>query len=356
MRSTTTRRTLAAALAGLLALALTGCVESGRTDSSRYIGERVACPAPVDESFTGSVRIGYQDIPNGDLIVKDTGLLNTCLPNGKITWSKFASGGDVIQAFGAGSLDIGLLGSAPAARALSAPLRQDMRVIWIHDVIRGAESLVARDPSITTVAGLRGKRIAVPFASTSHYSLTGALAAAGIERDVRLVNLAPDAILGAWKGGQIDAAFIWEPTLSQLLRDGHVVTSAAETAASGRPTYDLEGARADFAAANPSFLEIWTAAQNWAVTRINDDRAQAATHIAAQLGIPVDAARKQLDGYGYLDAGTQSGSAYLGGSLARDLRGTAEFLLNQGEVQGVAAPEAYTGAVYPTAAAKVSAQ
>ncbi|WP_280261570.1 ABC transporter substrate-binding protein [Nocardia wallacei] len=350
------RRTFAAALAGMLALALTGCEESGRTDSSRYTGERVPCPVAVDESFTGSVRIGYQDIPNGDLIVKDTGLLHTCLPNATVTWSKFASGGDVIQAFGAGSLDIGLLGSAPAARALSAPLRQDMRVIWIHDIIRGAESLVAKDPSITTVAGLRGKRIAVPFASTAHYSLTGALTAAGIDRDVRLVNLTPDAILGAWKGGQIDAAFIWEPTLSQLLADGHVVASAASTAASGRPTYDLAGARAGFVAENPKFLEVWTAAQHWAVTQLNGDQAQAATHIAAQLGISIDAARRQLGGYGYLDAGTQSGATYLGGNLGRDLRSTAEFLLSQGEVQGVAAPDAYADAVYPAAAAKVSAK
>ncbi|MBF6170891.1 taurine ABC transporter substrate-binding protein [Nocardia blacklockiae] len=350
------RTTFAAVCAALLAVALTGCVESGRTDSSRYTGEQVACPVPVDESFTGTVRIGYQDIPNGDLLVKDTGLLNTCLPHGTFTWSKFASGGDVIQAFGAGSLDLGLLGSAPAARALSAPLRQDVRVIWIHDVIQGAESLVARDPSITSVAGLKGRRIAVPFASTAHYSLTGALAAAGLERDVQLVNLAPDAILGAWKGGQIDAAFIWEPTLSQLLTDGHVVTSAAQTAAAGRPTYDLEGARGEFVAANPKFVEVWTAAQNWAVGRIATDRTLAATHLAAQLGISVDAARTQLAGYGYLDARTQASPEYLGGRLGNDLRGTAEFLLSQGEIQGVSAPEAYTGAVYPAAAAAVGAK
>ncbi|WP_280270291.1 ABC transporter substrate-binding protein [Nocardia wallacei] len=350
------RRTVAAAVAGMLVLALTGCVESGRTDSSRYTGEQVACPIPVDESFTGSVRIGYQDIPNGDLIVKDTGLLRTCLPHGTFTWSTFASGGDVIQAFGAGSLDIGLLGSAPTARALSVPLRQDLKVIWIHDVIQGAESLVAKDPSITSVAGLRGKRIAVPFASTAHYSLTGALAAAELERDVRLVNLAPDAILGAWKGGQIDAAFIWEPTLSQLLSDGRVVTSAAQTAAAGRPTYDLAGARGEFVSANPKFVEVWTAAQHWAVTRIISDPTQAATHIAAQLGVTVDDARKQLAGYGYLDAPTQAGAAYLGGQLGADLRGTAEFLLSQGEVQGVREREAYAGAVYPAAAAAVGAK
>ncbi|MCM6772304.1 ABC transporter substrate-binding protein [Nocardia sp. CDC159] len=341
---------VAAALVGALTLALTGCVESGRTDSSRSTGPAVACPVPVDETFTGSVRIGYQDIPNGDLIVKDTGLLDTCLPNGTFTWSKFSSGADVIQAFGANSLDIGLLGSAALARALSAPLRQNLRAIWIHDVIGTAESLVAKDPAITSVAGLRGKRIAVPFASTAHYSLLAALSAAGIDKDVRLVNLTPDAILGAWKGDQIDAAFIWEPTLSQLLTDGHVVTSAAATAQGGKPTYDLAGARADFVSANPEFLAVWTAVQDWAVGQINGAPAEAAAHIAAQLGVPVDAVRKQLAGYSYPGARAQAGPEYLGGQLGEDLRGTAEFLLGQGEVQGVAGPEVYSGASYSDAA------
>ena len=56
------------------------------------------------------------------------------LPDATIEWSNFASGGDVVQAFGAGSLDIGLAGSSPATKALSAPLDLPVKVIWIHDV------------------------------------------------------------------------------------------------------------------------------------------------------------------------------------------------------------------------------
>ncbi|MFB7715966.1 MULTISPECIES: ABC transporter substrate-binding protein [unclassified Nocardia] len=350
------RKLVALALAGVLAAALSGCVESGRTDQSRAGGDKVACPVPVDESFTGTVRLGYQDIPNGALVVKDAGLLETCLPKAKITWSKFASGATVIQAFGSNSLDLGLLGSAAAARAISAPLNIDMKVVWIHDVIGSAESLVVKDPAITSVAGLRGKKIAVPFASTSHYSLLGALAAAGIERDVTLVNLTPDAILGAWRDSGIDAAFIWEPTLTELLKNGHTVTTAAETAKAGKPTFDLEGARGDFVSANPKFLTVWTAAQNWAVHQLANDPQAAATHIAAQLGISVDAVRKQLPGYVFLDAATQAGAPYLGKQLGSDLQGSAQFLLSQGEIQGLAAPEKYAGAVYADAATAASAK
>lgn len=346
----------AVALAGLLTGSLTACVSSGRTDQSRATGDKVACPVAVDESFTGTVRLGYQEIPNGDLVVKDAGVLETCLPKAKITWSKFASGATVIQAFGSNSLDLGLLGSAAAARALSAPLNIGMKAVWVHDVIGAAESLAVKDPAITTVAGLRGKRIAVPFASTSHYSLLAALTAAGIERDVQLINMQPDAIAAAWRGGDIDAAFIWEPTLSELLKNGHVVTTAAETAKAGKPTYDLEGARAEFVSANPKFLEVWTAAQNWAVNLINTSPDVAATRISAQLGVPVPDIRKQLGEYGYLDAATQAGPAYLGKQLGADLKSSADFLLSQGEIQGVASPEAYAAAVYADAANKASAK
>ncbi|WP_327138979.1 taurine ABC transporter substrate-binding protein [Nocardia sp. NBC_01327] len=350
------RKLVAVALAGVLAAALSGCVSSGRSDQSRAEGDKVACPVAVDDSFTGTVRLGYQDIPNGALVVKDAGLLETCLPKAKITWSKFASGATVIQAFGSNSLDLGLLGSSAAAQALSSPLNLDMKVVWIHDVIGSAESLVAKDPAITSVAGLRGKKIAVPFASTSHYSLLAALQAAGIERDVTLVNLTPDAIPAAWRDSSIDAAFIWEPTLTELLKNGHTVTTAAETAKAGKPTFDLEGARSDFVAANPKFLTVWTAAQNWAVQQLAGDPQGAATHIAAQLGIPVDAVRKQVTGYAFLDAATQAGAPYLGKQLGTDLQTSAQFLLTQGQIQGVAAPEKYAGAVYADAAKAVSAK
>lgn len=337
----------AAALVGV-GLTLSGCiVESGRAEQSRSIGGATPCPVAVDPSITGTVRIGWQEIPNGDLIVKDTGLLNTCLPNVKTVWSKFASGGDVIQAFGANSLDIGLLGSAPAAKALSAPLNIDMKVIWIQDRIGAAESLVAKDPSIKTVADLRGKKIAVPFASTAHYSLLTALAKAGVT-DAQVINLAPDAIRGAWGGGQIDATYIWEPTLSQL--KGNPLTDSAQVADQGAPTFDLEGARGDFVKDNAAFLKVWTAAQGWAANLLNTDPQKASEHIAGQLGVPLEQVQTQLKGYAYFDKATQAGPDHLGGQLGADIRKTAEFLLQQGQVQGVGPAQHYTDGVYGEAA------
>ena len=146
------------------------------------------------------------------------------------------------------------------AEEVRAPAQQP--AVGVLDVAGDNEALVARNGTgINTIADLRGKKVATAFASTAHYSLLTALDKAGVT-DAQVINLAPDAIRGAWGGGQIDATYIWEPTLSQL--GGTALTTSAQVAEQGAPTYDLEGARGDFVKNNPGFLKAWTAAQGWA--------------------------------------------------------------------------------------------
>jgi taurine transport system substrate-binding protein len=343
------RPVVRAAVSGVVAVAgaltLSGCVQAGRTAES---GPTAAtCPFKADPSVTTTARIAYQNIPNADLVVKDQKLLETCMPNAKISWSKFDSGGDVIQAFGSNSVDIGLLGSSPATKALSAPLNIAIKVIWVHDTIGKAESLAARDKSITDILGLKGKKIAVAFSSTAHYSLLQALQDAGMDaaRDVSIINLAPDTMPSAWEGGQIDAAWVWDPTLSELLKSGHIVLSSEDTAKAGKPTYDLGAATTKFIDANPAFMTVWAKAQDTGVKQIQNHPDQASVSIAAVLGISPTEVKAQFAGYKYLDATEQASANYLGGKLAKDLRATAGFLLTQGGIAAVSAPGAYAAGV-----------
>lgn len=341
-------------LGAAVVLAAVGCAPSQNDETSRADGDAIACPVDPLEGVTDTVRIGYQQIPNGDLVVKDAGLLETCLPDATIEWSVFNSGGDVIQAFGSDSIDIGLFGSSPATKAVSAPLDLPVQVIWIQDVIGAAESLAVKDPSITDIKGLVGKKIGVPFASTAHYSLLAALDRAGITGDVELIDLQPDAIRAAWTTGQIDAAWVWEPTLSELLDSGGtLLVSGEETAEQGAPTYDLSAASISFIEGHPEILEVWTAAQNWAVGQLLNEPDAAHERIAAQLGVPVDAVAAQTAGYVYLDASEQAGADHLGGGLGADLENTAEFLHSQGEIQAVAPSAHYKDSVYVAAARAV---
>lgn len=328
-----------------LALSLSACV--GGADADSDDSSASACPWKADESVKTTVRIGYQKIPNGDVVVKDQKILEHCLPNATIKWSNFASGGDVVQAFGGKSLDIGLAGSSPSTKALSAPLNLPVSVIWVHDVIGTAESLIVRDGAATDIAGLKGKTIATPFGSTAHFSLLQAIADAGEEpKDYKLVNSEPEQIAPAWGRGDLDAAWIWDPTLSELKKDkGEVILSSEDTAKAGKPTFDLAIASNQFIADNPAVLSTWAKAQDYAVKQIKDDPKKAAESVAVEVGVSTAEAEKLFDGFVFLDASEQVGPDYLGGKLGKDLFATAGFLLTQDGISKVADESVYAKGV-----------
>ncbi|MFI7340912.1 ABC transporter substrate-binding protein [Streptomyces sp. NPDC050085] len=331
------RRTpLVTATALSLALAATAC----GTGASDTASSRV------------QVRIAYQAIPNADLVVKHQHLLEKALPDVDVKWVKFDSGGDVNTAVIAGAVDLGLAGSSPVTKGLSAPLNIPYKVLWIHDVIGDNEALVARKSTgITTVARLKGKKIATPFGSTSHYSLLAALQAAGLKQsDVTLIDLQPQDALAAWQRGDIDAAYVWTPTLGELHKDGTVLTTSRDIAKSGKPTADLGVVTDDFAAKHPSIVTAWLKAEDKAVAQAKSDPAEAAASIGAELGISTPEAQAQLKQLVLLSAKQQQGAAYLGtpaapGELADNLRDAAVFLKGQKAVDAVPARSVFTEAL-----------
>lgn len=350
------RRSTCALGIGALALLLplTGCVSSDRTEPAANT-EDAECPWEPDTSVTTSAKLGWQASPTGDLIVKDMKLLETCMPNAEITWSQFASGGDVVQAFGAGSVDLGMLGSSPSTIALSKPLELPIKVVWIQEVIGEAEALVAKE-GIAGLDDLKGKRVAVPFSSTAHFSLLQALDGAGLQpgKDLELINLAPEAMAAAWGGDEIDAVWVWNPVLGQLLDDGGTqVYSSKDTAEAGKPTYDLSAATSEFADSNPEFMTQWATAQDYAVQLIEDDPEAASESIAIQMGVSPNEVSDLFAGYIYLPAADQASADWLDGKVASDLQTTADFLLEQGSIEGVSPADAYGAGVDPGPAQSV---
>ncbi|WP_329087019.1 ABC transporter substrate-binding protein [Actinomadura citrea] len=288
-----------------------------------------------------TLRIGYQLIPNGDLVVKDRKWLEQALPHTKITWSRFDSGGDVNTAMIAGSLDIGLAGSSPVTKGLSAPLNIPYKVPWIFDVIGENEALVAREA--TSVTALRGKKIATPFSSTSHYSLLAALRDAGLaESDVKIIDLEPQDVQAAWQRGDIDAAYVWTPVLGTLEKTGKVLITSKDLAAKGKVTADLAVVRTEFADRYPKALTAWLQQQDRAVELIRGDRDGAAAAVGRQLNLPPAEAARQIDQLILLDGEQQAGPEYLGtaakpGAFAQTLHSTAQFLKAQNQLPSVPA-------------------
>jgi taurine transport system substrate-binding protein len=300
-----------------------------------------------------TIRIGYQLIPNGDLVVKDQKLLEKAFgPKVKIEWKQFASGGDVNQAILGGSLDIGLAGSSPVSRGISTGI--DYQVPWIFDVIGTAEALVAK-PGIASIQDLKGKTVATPLASTSHYSLLSALKDAGLTtKDVNVIDAEPDAIVAAWKAGKIDAAYTWNPSLAELVKDGGKnLIDSSQLAAKGKTTYDLAVVATKFAQQHPDAVQTWVDQENAAVEQINAKDPKAYASIAKVLNISAAEAKAQVAGLVFPDAKQQAGADYLGGGLPKNLYAAAKFNKGLGQIPKVAAETAYTKASVTKFAAAV---
>ena len=333
------RLVLAALLLVAAALGLAACGSSD--DDSTAKGSSSAPAAPKE------ITIAYQAIPNGDLVVKHERWLEQALPGTKVEWKLFDSGGAVNEAVAAGSVDIGLAGSSPVSRGLSQPLPYE--VPWIHDVIGKAEALVVKE-DITSIAQLKGKKVATPLASTSHYSLLAALADAGLSaKDVKVVDAEADDIYAAWTRGDIDGAYVWNPNLAKIAKDGgHVLVSSEDLAKEGKTTYDLAVVTKDFAGKYPNVVKTWVAQQDRAVKLYRSDPDAAATAVGAELNLSKDEVLPQMKDLIFLDAREQAGAEYLGGGLAKNLFAAAEFNKSLGQIPKVADEASYGSSVNAT--------
>jgi NitT/TauT family transport system substrate-binding protein len=163
---------------------------------------------------------------NAQAVMEAAGVLDD-LPY-TLEWKQFTAGSPVAEALNAGSLDIGLLGDAPALflGALGAPIK----IIAVGPQnLGGVAILVRKDSSINSLADLRGKRAAVWKGSWSQQLLLTALDKAGVPRDsVDLRYLSALDASHALDGGSVDVIATWEPYVTQQERQGARVLATAE--------------------------------------------------------------------------------------------------------------------------------
>ncbi|WP_448953159.1 taurine ABC transporter substrate-binding protein [Labrys neptuniae] len=254
----------------------------------------------------------------------------------KIAWRKFDSGADVIAAIASGDVQIGYVGSSPLTAAASRKL--PIETIFIAALLGESEELVVRD-TIREPKDLVGKKIGVPFVSTSHYSLLAALKHWNIApKSVEILNLRPPELAAAFERGDIDGGYVWDPALGKLKEKGRVLVSSADLAKWGAPTFDAWIAAKDFAKAHPdvvtSFVKV--TADSYKAYRdhpeawnTGSDQAKAIAKLTGS---------KAEDVPGLLKANVwpllpeQSSPELLGGGSVKAIAETAAFLAEQKKI------------------------
>ncbi len=303
------------------------------------------------------VTIGYQTVVEPSKIAQADGLYEKAL-GATIDWRKFDSGADVIAAIASGAIDIGYVGSSPLAAAASREL--PIETIFIVGLIGESEALVARNGSgIASVKDLAGKKVAVPFVSTTHYSLLAALKHEGVDpKAVEILNLRPPEIAAAWERGDIDAAYVWDPALGQIRTSGEVIVDSAKVAEWGAPTFDAWIARTGFSGEHPqavtgfvkvtgdAYAGFLKAPDAWTA------ESEQAKKIAGLTGAKVEDVPLLLRGYVFPSLAEQASADYLGGATVKAIAQTSEFLKEQGRIDAVLADYApYVSTRYVTEAA-----
>jgi len=293
-----------------------------------------------------TVTFAYQDMMNPWRWVQQTGEIEKAT-GFKINYRQFGGGGDVIRAMASGDVQLGEVGSTGIATAISQGM--DVELFWILEDIAAAEALVVRNGSnINKIADLKGKKIATPFVSTSHFQLLYALDKAGIKpSDAQILNMRPPEIAAAWGRGDIDATFIWDPVLTTAKKDGKVLMTSGDICKQGACTFDGLIVTRKFAKENPEFMVALVKAiakadadykanpSKWSAT---SDEAKA---VAKWSGGKVEDVPDSMKLYGFPSLKEQASAEWLGGgangAAAKALTQQANFLKEQGRLQSVAA-------------------
>jgi len=293
-----------------------------------------------------AVTFAYQDMMNPWRWVQQTGEIEKAT-GFKINYRQFGGGGDVIRAMASGDVQLGEVGSTGIATAISQGM--DVELFWILEDIAAAEALVVRNGSnINKIADLKGKKIATPFVSTSHFQLLYALDKAGIKpSDAQILNMRPPEIAAAWGRGDIDATFIWDPVLTTAKKDGKVLMTSGDICKQGACTFDGLIVTRKFAKENPAFMVALVKAiakadadykanpGKWSAT---SDEAKA---VAKWSGGKVEDVPDSMKLYGFPSLKEQASAEWLGGgangAAAKALTQQANFLKEQGRLQSVAA-------------------
>lgn len=344
------RRDVLLGLVGLsLPLIASSCTQSSSPSAS---APESSVEAPAAQT-PAKIRIGYQVVPNGELLAKALGLAAKAFPDTQVEYISFDSGRDVNTAIAANGIDFGLAGSVPVSVGLAQGL--PYQVYFIHDVIGAAEALVVKG-NAKTIADIKGKKIATPFGSTAHFSLEALLKQENInQNELTILDMQPPEIVAAWQRGDIDGSYVWQPNLSKLKKDGGtILITSADLAEKGVVTADLGVVRKAFAEQYPDVVKQYVGVLDQAVQAYRSDPKTAAAALAKELNITpeeTEAAAKELI---WLDASEQKDPKYLGtadqpGEFAKVLKASADFVVAQKTIPSAPNLTAYQQGIYTKA-------
>jgi len=237
-----------------------------------------------------TVNYGVQPATMPIYIAKALGLLEPIEKkhNIKVIFRSFASGAPENQAMAAGELQMASAGMGPAVIA-AARLPATLVAITI---LEQTAIIVPKDSTVTSVAQLKGKKVAFPGEGTQQYPLLlKALADSGLKvTDIQLFKTDGSQIPTLLQNKSVDAGITWDPHVSNALAAGHskVLIKAEKIMPIMQGNYVGNGeyVHNDFLKKRPEVVQDLITANVKAIDFILKDPKAAAKMWAKEIGFP----------------------------------------------------------------------
>ena len=248
--------------------------------------------------------------------------------NVKIELETFDTGPAIKEALEAGELTFGSLGAQPTILANNNGT--DLRIFGTYKTTEKSNALLARkDAGINDLPDLKGKKIGYTAGSTLHNLLLKILDKAGLtETDAELYPMDASEIITSLQTGDIDAGMLWEPYITQALKNEDI-TEVVDGTGLVKEVCGYN-ARKEFLDENPEIagavLQALDRAQQWS----EENEAEAVANIAESSGSAEDEVQAIFD--------KCDGGSYISQDKIDAITDTANYLHGQGLIE-----QEYTG-------------
>lgn len=255
------------------------------------------------------------------IVAKNKGWFEEVAANhdAEIEYVEFQTLPTINESLATGNIDIIFEAEPPAIIGKAAGIGLSIvapGVSLVQEIVVPAES------DIQSVEDLKGKKIAVPSGSSSHYGLNKILSQAGLEKDdVEIIDMSPQDGKAAFVGRQVDGWAIWPPFVEQeefagtgrVLRGSNVFIQS------------IVAMRDQFMTENPELatelLAVIKRSQDWIVA----NTAEAQGIVASELGIEI--------GVVELAWGKHNFNPEIGTDQIADIQNKADFLYEMGLIK-----------------------
>ena len=197
---------------------------------------------------------------------------------------RFLLGKQALQAVLDGAADFAVVADTPFMLAVlkGAPIAA---LATVYESRKTIAIVGHRARGVSDTLSLGGKRIGTPFGTNAEFFLDTMLDVHGVSRAaVEMVNMTPEALVVAFRAGQIDAMTVWNPDLSRL--EGEFGSSMATIYGEDLFVYRfLLVAKRDYIATHdPQARQVLTALRQ-AIEFIKENPERTRTLLGAEVGL-----------------------------------------------------------------------